>query len=82
MGKPISQYIEDGSNHTVEDYDPEIDYIPEFDFDDAIWVHNEEATDFHQEILSKGYDFIKRRLTREGHEQKSGDWVYVPPKKD
>ena len=80
--KPTPHSVKDSSTHIIEDYDSEIDYIPEFDFDDAMWVHNDEAADFHQEILSKGHSFIKRRLAREGHKQKSGDWVYVPPGKD
>ena len=80
--KPTSDSVEDSSTHILDDYDPEIEYIPETEFDDGFWIRGDEAAEYHQEILSKGYNFVKRRLTREGHKIESGGWVYVPPKKN
>ena len=79
--KPTSDYVEDSSTHILDDYDPEIEYIPEMNYDNAIWIRGDEAAAYHQETLSKGYNFVQRRLTREGHKKGSGGWVYVPPKK-
>ena len=79
---PTSISVKDNSTYIVEDYDSEIDYIPETNYDSAIWVRGHEIAIYCQEVRSKGTNFVKRRLTRQGLEIKSGGWVYVPPSRD
>ena len=78
--KSTCRSVQGGSTHIIEDYDPEIDYIPETNYDNAIWVRGHEIAIYSKEACSKGTNFVKRRLTREGHKIESGGWVYVPPK--
>ena len=62
-----------------DDFVDEIDYFPEYDPSKVISVQNRFQKEFHKEVLTKGYDKIKRRLKKEGYKFPSGGYVYSPP---
>ena len=62
-----------------DDFVDELDDIPEYDPSKVISVQNRFQKEFHKEVLTKGYDKIKRRLKKEGYQFPSGRCVYSPP---